>query len=140
MPAAQPTTPEDMLEAAVLMQEDKLEDDAIRYAQNKGASEGRRWPVKINVGTNEKPKLVTVVDRTPEEKAAIATESVKHRVAKHNEETMKYAQFKLGNLNEVEAVDFIRDLPPGDRQLYLKVENEGQKRKAIFDIFGKPEK
>lgn len=131
-----PTTADDMLEASVLMNEDRLEDEALRAGR--GSSEGKRWPVKLRIGG----KLVEVVDQSEEDKAKIATQSVKKRVEVYDEETEKYAKYKLENMSEVEAIDFIRELPPGDRQIYLKAEKARRDhgRDAIFAIFGQPEK
>jgi hypothetical protein len=128
------TSPDDMLEAQVLQHEDILDALLEKARATGGSAEGPRFPVKLIIDGEE----VTVTDSSPEEKARAAQEAVAKRVEQADTETFKYAQFKLEQLNEVEAVDFIRSLLPGDRDIYLQAEKEGQNRKAIFTVFGDP--
>lgn len=133
MDIVQGTTAEDMLEASVLQNEESLDNLAKRLQQT-GSPEGARFPVKLNIDG----KLVEVKDTPDEDKARIAQAAVKARAEKAEAETKRYAKFKLAQMNDVEAVDFIRSQVEGERDIYLEAEREGQNRKAIFDVFGAP--
>ena len=136
MPAEQ-TTAEDMLEATVMQNEERLEELA-KKPHNTGTSEDARFPVQLNIGTDKEPKLITVTDTPDSEKARTAQIAVQVRAAKSEAETRRYATFKLHQLNDVEAVDFIRSQVEGERDLYLEAEREGKNREAIFAVCGVP--
>lgn len=117
---------EDVLEDQILQAEDSLD-------------EGARYPMMLNFGTVQEPDIRPVgADTTDEEKQAVATESVRKRAMNYDAETYRYASFRLSKMNEVEAVDAIRELTPGDRDIWLRAEFEGQARDDIFTVFGLP--
>ena len=126
-PAGSPApTAEEVLEDLVLQQEESLE-------------EGARFPVLLNFGTNEEPDIREIgPDQSDEVKARIASEAVSRRAESYADETYRYAKFKLSKLNDVEAVDAIRELSPGDRDIWLRAEFDGQARDDIFAVFGLP--
>lgn len=128
--SATPTTPDDMLEAAVLIQEERLESLA-----GKG-EEGPKFRATLNING----EIVEIVDQPDEEKFATATKAVNKRAEQYEEETFRVAKFKLSKMDEVEAVDHIASLAAGDKEIYLRAEAAGKNRKAIFEVFGKPEK
>lgn len=123
------TTPDDLLEAQVIMHEESLE------ASTRGSGEGKRYPVTVNIDG----KIVEIVDQPEEVKFATATEAVNKRAEKYAEETFRVAKFKLENMTAVEAVDHIAPLSPGDKEIYLRAEKAGKGRKEIFEVFGNPE-
>jgi hypothetical protein len=123
---------EDAVVASVLANEQALDALAEKSKQTGGGFEGPRFPVTLNINGT----LVEVRDTSPEEKATAAQVAVTERAKREVEETKRYAKFKLDQMNEVEAVDFIRNLTYADRDIYFDAEREGQNRKAIFDVFG----
>lgn len=130
MPAApDTTTPDDMLEAAVLMQEQKLD------SMVKPGEEGPRSRATLSIHG----EIVEIVDQPDEAKFATATAAVNKRAEEYEEETFRVAEYKLGKLSEVEAVDHIAELAPGDKDIYLRAEKKGKNRKAIFEVFGNPQ-
>lgn len=128
------TTQDELLEAFVLQNEERLE-GLVEAARMRGSGEGPRFPTTLNIGG----EVVTIKDRTPEEKERIAVEAVNARSEKYAADTFRFAKVRLGMLNEVEALDFIRALPSdADREIYLRAERAGQARQVIFDAFGNP--
>lgn len=128
--------PDEILEELVLQNEDKL--DAIteaHKAEHPDEPEGPRSQVHLLING----EMVPVIDQPEDVKHSIATEAVNKRAENYDDETLRYATFKLEQLNEVEAVDAIRELSPGDRQIWLRAERDGQDREAIFTVFGQPE-
>lgn len=123
---------EDAVEAAVMQNEAKLEALAEKLRMTGGSPEGPKFPVYLNINGEN----VEVKDTTPEEKATAARGALTERMKRQDEETKRYATFKLAQLNDVEAVDFIRTLVQGDRDIYFEAERKGQNRKAIFEVFG----
>ncbi len=123
---------EDVVEAAVMQNEAKLEALAERSKATGGSPEGPRFPVFLEINGER----VQVTDVSPEEKATAAQLAVAERAKRQDEETKRYARFKLAQLNEVEAVDFIRGLTDGDREIYFTAEREGMNRAPIFEVFG----
>lgn len=125
----QAPSPDDMLEAAVMMQEEVL---AARDEESRGAEP--RYQVYLDING----KKVPIIDQPEEEKFKIATEAVNKRAESYEEETYRLAQFKLEQMNVVEAVDLIRELSPGDREIYLRAEKSGKNRDSVFKVFGQP--
>lgn len=130
-----PTSADELLEELVLQHKDKLDAEDEAYARLHGSTEGRRHQTYLNING----ELVPVIDQPEEVKHAVASEAVNKRAENYDEETIRYAAFKLEQLNVVEAVDAIRELPAGDRQLWLQAERDGQDRPEIFTVFGQPE-
>lgn len=123
---------EDAIEAQVLQSEAVLEGLAEKMKATGGSPEGPRFQTQLNIDG----KLVDVKDTTPEEKARMAQIAVRERADRAADETKRYAHFKLKQLNEVEAVDAIREVVLGERDIWFDAEREGQNRKAVLEVFG----
>lgn len=131
MSTAEITTPDDMLEAAVLMREQVLDAEAEK---DKANPEGPRYQTTLLING----EVVPIVDQPEEVKFATATAAVNARAEQYEEETYRVAKFKLSKMSEVEAVDLLAEMSPGDKEIYLRAEKDGKNRKAIFEVFGSP--
>ena len=123
----QAPSPDDMLEEAVLMQEDVLAGQAE-------ADPNKKYQVYLDIDG----KKVPVIDQPESEKFKVAIEAVNKRAANYDQEVYRLASYRLSKMNETEAVDFIAEVEPGDRDHYLRAERAGKNRAAIFKVFGQP--
>ena len=80
-----------------------------------------------------------IVDRTPEEKRQLAVDAAIISEGTYMERTKEEYTRRLDQMNDGQAIEFMRNLSPADRRIALTVERDGRARQLIFDAFGRAE-